>query len=80
MLLNICSMLNMTKAWIQKAKLAENWYAAEIINQQKYCYKAILKGDRHKILILKKGKNPQTHGYGEQIDGCLKVCRRVARR
>lgn len=37
-------------------------------------------GDRHKILILKKGKNPQTHGYGEQIGGCLKVCRRVARR
>ena len=59
---------------------AENWYTAEIINQQKYCYKAILMGDRHKILILKKGKNPQTHGYGEQIGGCLKVCRRVARR
>lgn len=38
----------MPKTWIQKAKLAENWYTAEIINQQKYCYKAIPMGDRHK--------------------------------
>lgn len=37
---------------------AEKWYTAEIINQLKVLLQAILMGDRHKILILKKGKKP----------------------
>jgi len=40
-----------------KSKTGRKLIYAEVINQQKYCYKAILTGDRHKIVILTKGKS-----------------------